>query len=243
MGQHKLTPKAYTILKSKQPVFGTLLENETRTIFIESRPVEYDQELFEILRRKRKELADKAQLPPYVIFSDKTLSEMAYYYPMNEQSMRTISGIGNVKFTRYGEIFLDLIHEYCQARNLIEKPQPPGRPANRSNPPELSERSIQVGEAYNAGRSIQQLSAEQQVQPDTILQHLWNYAKAGKTLRQSGEFLALSHLPLDQQAAALDAFKKLGAERLKPIYEELGGTISYDELKILRLHYLSSLNT
>ena len=39
----------------------------------------------------------------------------------------------------------------------------------------------------------------------------------------------------------LEAFKKLGAERLKPVFEELGGTISYDELKILRLHYLSHL--
>jgi ATP-dependent DNA helicase RecQ len=242
-GRHKLTPKAYAVLKSKARVLGTLLEDEARTSFKESRPVEYDQELFEILRKKRKELADAAQVPPYVIFSDKTLSEMAYYYPMNEQSMRTISGIGDVKFTRYGEIFLDLIREYCQARNLIEKPRPPGRPVKRSNPPELSERSIQVGEAYNARRTIQQLSAELQVQPDTILQHLWNYAKAGKTLRQSGEFLALSRLPLDQQAAILVAFKKLGAERLKPVYEELGGMISYDELKILRLHYLSSLNT
>ncbi len=67
--------------------------------------------------------------------------------------------------------------------------------------------------------------------------------KQAKPCAQSGEFLALSHLPADQQAAALDAFKKLGAERLKPVFEELGGTISYDELKILRLHYLSSLNT
>ena len=240
-GQHRLTPLAYTTLKSKEPIMGIMLEDQAHMLTRKGLPADYDQELFEILRKKRKELADAAQVPPYVIFSDKTLSEMAYYYPMNEQSMRTISGIGDVKFTRYGEIFLDLIREYCQAKNLIEKPRPPGRPANRSNPPELSERSIQVGEAYNARRTIQQLSAELQVQPDTILQHLWNYAKAGKTLRQGGEFLALSRLPADQQAAVLVAFKKLGAERLKPVFEELGGTISYDELKILRLHYLSSL--
>ncbi len=240
-GQHRLTPLAYTTLISKEPIMGIMLEDQAHTLTRKGLPADYDQELFEILRKKRKELADAAQVPPYVIFSDKTLSEMAYYYPMNEQSMRTIGGIGNVKFTRYGEIFLDLLREYCQAKNLIEKPQPPGRPANRSNPPELSERSIQVGETYNAGHTIQQLAAELQVQPDTILQHLWNYAKAGKTLRPSGEFLALSHLSADQQAAGLVSFKKLGTERLKPVYEELGGMISYDELKILRLLYLSSL--
>ncbi len=117
-GQHRLTPLAYTTLISKEPIMGIMLEDQAHTLTQKGLPADYDQELFEILRKKRKELADAAQVPPYVIFSDKTLSEMAYYYPMNEQSMRTISGIGNVKFTRYGEIFLSLIREYCQAEDL-----------------------------------------------------------------------------------------------------------------------------
>jgi ATP-dependent DNA helicase RecQ len=241
-GRHKLTPKAYAILKSKAPVMGTLLEDEAVSISQKCQPAEYDQELFEILRKKRKELADEAQLPPYVIFSDRTLAEMAYYYPMTERSMRSTNGVGEVKLARYGEIFLNIIRKYCQDRNLEEKPRQIERQAFHSSRPELSGRAVQVGEAFNAGRTIQQLAAELQVQPDTIMQHLINYALEGSPMRQSGEFLALSRLPPEQQVAALEAFKKLGAERLKPVFEELGGMISYDELKILRLHYLCSLN-
>lgn len=97
-----------------------------------------------------------------------------------------------------------------------------------------------MGEAFNAGRSFEQLAEELQVRPDTIIQHLINYVLAGNALRQNDEFLALSRLTGQQQAIVLGAFQKLGAERLKPVFEELGGTISYDELKILRLNYLSS---
>ncbi len=240
-GRHKLTPKAYSVLKSKEPILGILLEDQLQALTRKDLPVDYDLELFEILRKKRKELADAAQVPPYIIFSDRTLAEMAFFYPMSERNMRSTNGVGEVKFARYGEIFLDIIREYCRARNLTEKPRSAGSQAVRSRQPELAERSIQVAEAFNSGRSLDQLAADLRIQPDTIIQHLINYALAGNTLRQDGEFLALSRLPAGEQAAVLTAFTKLGAERLKPVFEELGGTISYDELKILRLHYLSHL--
>jgi ATP-dependent DNA helicase RecQ len=239
-GQHKLTPSAYTALKSKEPILGILLEDQPQVLTRKGLSADYDQELFEILRKKRKELADAGRVPPYVIFSDKTLAEMAFFYPMTKTSMRSTNGVGDVKFDRYGEIFLGLIGEYCRARNLVEKPRPARDQAVRSKQTELGERSIQVGEAFNAGHSLEQLAADLQVRPDTIIQHLINYMLAGNNLRQNEEFLALSKLPADQQASVLEAFKNLGAQRLKPVFEELGGTISYDELKIIRLHYLSS---
>ena len=168
-GQHRLTPLAYTLLKTKEPVMGILLEDYARPLTHKRLLADYDQGLFEILRQKRKELADAAHVPPYVIFSDRTLVEMAFYYPMTEENMRSTSGVGEVKFARYGEIFLSLIREYCQARNLVEKPRTTGAPTVRSKQSELGERYIQVGEAFNAGRSLEQLAAECQVQPDTII--------------------------------------------------------------------------
>jgi ATP-dependent DNA helicase RecQ len=114
-GRHKLTPKAYAVLKSKEAIMGVLLEDPPELEARKGLPADYDLELFEILRKKRKELADAAQVPPYVIFSDRTLAEMAFYYPMSERNMRSTNGVGEVKFARYGEIFLSLIREYCSA--------------------------------------------------------------------------------------------------------------------------------
>lgn len=242
-GRHKLTPKAYAILRSKQAVLGTLVEEQAPPTFRKGKIIDYDQELFELLRKKRKELADAARVPPYVIFSDKTLAEMAYYHPMTESSIRKTNGVGDVKLTRYGQTFLSIIREYCQERNLIERPRQAESQIYPSSEPSLGARHKLVGEAFNAGQTAQMLATELRVQLDTVLNYLLTYLREGHTLRQSREFLELSRLSADQQTAVLDAFKKLGAERLKPVFEELDGTISYAELRILRMHYIIHLSS
>jgi ATP-dependent DNA helicase RecQ len=73
---------------------------------------EYDPALFEILRAVRKTFADEQQVPPFVVFSDKTLHEMCRYYPVTSADMRNISGVGDVKLERYGEYFIREIQKY-----------------------------------------------------------------------------------------------------------------------------------
>ena len=68
-----------------------------------------DQPLFDALRARRKEIADQLDLPPYVIFHDATLREMAEHRPRNEADLLTINGVGEAKLARYGQAFLELI--------------------------------------------------------------------------------------------------------------------------------------
>jgi ATP-dependent DNA helicase RecQ len=68
-----------------------------------------DQSLFEALRERRKELADSHDLPPYVIFHDATLRQMAEHRPASEEDLLDISGVGEVKLARYGKAFLEVI--------------------------------------------------------------------------------------------------------------------------------------
>jgi ATP-dependent DNA helicase RecQ len=74
-----------------------------------------DRALFEKLRAKRMELAKAQSVPPYVIFHDKTLSEMAARRPRSIAELATISGAGEVKRARYGEAFLKVINEHVRA--------------------------------------------------------------------------------------------------------------------------------
>ena len=71
-----------------------------------------DQTLFESLRECRMELAKKAHVPPYIIFSDKTLHDMSVKQPVNKEEMLMISGVGEVKYQRYGKAFLGVIQQY-----------------------------------------------------------------------------------------------------------------------------------
>ena len=70
---------------------------------------EADQPLFDALRRRRKEIADRLDLPPYVIFHDATLMQMAEHRPQTEADLLTISGVGEAKLERYGGEFLEVI--------------------------------------------------------------------------------------------------------------------------------------
>ena len=96
-----------------------------------------------------------------------------------------------------------------------------------------------VAEAYNSGDSVAGLMERYHVTVDTVLKHLTSYVEAGNTLRRADELLALSIASPDQQAAAFAAFDELGTTLLKPVFDKLNGTINYDDLKILRLCFLS----
>ena len=70
---------------------------------------EADPELFARLRALRFQIAKKEKVPPYIIFSDKTLIDMSAKAPKNKEEMLNVSGVGEVKFQRYGQAFLEVI--------------------------------------------------------------------------------------------------------------------------------------
>jgi len=72
---------------------------------------DYEVEIFDQLRELRKAIATENKVPPYVVFSDKTLKELSNLMPSNKAEMLNIHGIGEVKFERYGQLFLDKMEE------------------------------------------------------------------------------------------------------------------------------------
>ena len=205
--------------------------------------LETNNALLALLRARRKEMADAAGVPPYVIFNDKTLVEMAAYFPQSPDSLLAISGVGQVKLQRYGEEFLAILRAYCRKHHLGEKVKPGLTDAGREIPPETgdsSRRFMQVGAAYQGGESIHTLISRYQVTLSTVLDHLARYLAAGQALRCGDDLLALAPASPDEQEAAYRAFDELGPAALRPVFERLDGRISYDDLKILRLIYLAS---
>lgn len=125
----RLTDKSWLILKNKEKV------NLTKPM-ISARPakhsepaeqIPYNMTLFSILRDLRRSLAADQNLPPYIIFSDTSLKEMATYYPRTKQEFSQIKGVGEQKLNQYGEIFIKEINDYCTPLGLkaeIQKTKP-----------------------------------------------------------------------------------------------------------------------
>jgi ATP-dependent DNA helicase RecQ len=187
-----------------------------------------------LLRAKRKQLADADSVPPYIIFSDRTLVEMSAYYPQSRASLLEISGIGQVKLEKFGDIFLEVIKPYCQQHNLSEIASKTARKIEYA----IGTRTRLIGEAYNKGASLAHLIEQYQVKVATIIDHLTKYAVAGNKLQNREDFLPLT-ASLEDQQAALAAFEELGAEYLKPVFDKLGERVSYEDLRCLRLLYFA----
>ena len=112
-----LLPKAVSILKNKESieivrVVEKIKEKEHfKTFKVSGTPC--DQELFELLRVLRKEIAQEQGIPPYVVFSDRSLHDMSSICPRTADTMLTVTGVGEVKLERFGRQFLRLIERYC----------------------------------------------------------------------------------------------------------------------------------
>jgi ATP-dependent DNA helicase RecQ len=102
-------------------------------------------------------------------------------------------------------------------------------------------RHVVIGEAFNSGQSVKNIMAKFSIKQITILDHLFKYLQEGYPLRFD-EFFALSTIQPDQKSLVLETFNRLGAELLRPAFNALNKEISYDDLKILRLYYLSKKN-
>src|SRR5690606_24216610 len=78
-------------------------------------------ELFEALRELRGVFARSENIPAYIVFSDATLVEMATYLPQNDWELKRISGVGDLKFDKYGADFLNEIRNYCVRNELVSR--------------------------------------------------------------------------------------------------------------------------
>lgn len=222
-GSIKLTDKGRAVLNGEQ-VWGIPVETTG----------EYDSVLFEQLRAKRKELADAEGVPPYMVFSDRALEEMATYFPHSKESFETMHGIGQMGVEKYGYPFLPIISTYCQQHGLTERPKLTAR-VGRSTA-DLGSRSRQIGERFQAGELIAELMRAYKIKRQTIILHLSKYVKAGNSLpveRLHDE----SSLSTEIKDRVLEIFDELGTDYLNPVFEAFDGTISYEELYLIRVIY------
>jgi ATP-dependent DNA helicase RecQ len=243
-GGLNLTEKAWDVFKGKENVCGRIEADEIKVV--KKRPTEnitdFDEKLFDRLRKKRKEIADEAKVPPYVIFSDRTLIEISAFFPQTINNMRNIYGIGEEKLKKYGFIFLEIICEYCEKHSIDEKPKESGQGKRKTSKQGLKLRHVAIGEAYNAGESIEKIMSQYSIKLVTVLDHLFKYYLESKKIRSDG-LLSVSALSQKEVQAVLETFDRLGPEYLSPIFKEHNGDVSYEDLKIIRLYYLSDKPT
>jgi len=229
-GSLKLTADGYQVLRGER--FLGMLPAEVRP-FAVSRSSR-DEPLFALLRAKRKELSEQDGVPPYIIFSDRSLEEMATFFPQSRDTFSQIIGVGHVKLEKYGEIFIPLIQAYCREQGIREVKRP-ATVSISSSSSGLKNRTQQVLGLYNTGSTIHEIAQTFNVKQKTVINHLWKAVQSGESISYDG-LLSASNLSDEEQQKALAVFAELGVDLLQPVYMALDHAIEYDELHLLRLY-------
>ena len=202
---------------------------DKKTPLIPQVPHPYIQALFDDLRSVRTRFAKSENVPPYIIFSDVTLVEMATYLPQNESEMRKISGIGDLKYQKYGADFLSEIKTYCAKNDLTSriglkspKRERKARTKRDASGKDTYHTSLEM---FQSGKSISDIAKERGITENTVESHLARFIASGE--------ISLEQIVPDQKIEPIrEAIVKFAdTNALSPIKEFLGDEYRYGEIK------------
>ncbi len=226
-----LTEKSLPVLRGEERVelFQVTVKEEKKSSLVAAAAHEYFQDLFDELKSLRSRFAREENVPPYVVFSDATLVEMATFLPHDESEMRRISGVGDLKLEKYGADFTDAVRDYCDRNDLssrIDLKTPKREPKKRTRRDVNGDSTYEVSlKMFRSGLSIAEIAERRGMTRSTIEIHLVRYI-------QSGEITVEDFVPehkIERIRSALERFRDLNA--LSPVKEFLGENYTYGEIR------------
>ena len=214
------------------PALGWRRRDAPPSIANEQADLAVDAALFEKLRTLRRGLAEERNVPPYVIFGDVTLRQMAAYLPQSRDSLSHISGVGAAKLEQWGEAFLEIIRSHAGEQGLAERPVPGSRRTRESSGGGVSRHGATYAatkQLLEQGRSITEVAAERGLSVRTVVGHVEKLVDNGEDL-DLGPLLPAS----DRLEAIRHALDRSGALALAPVKAMLGKDYTYEEIRLVR---------
>lgn len=203
-----------------------------------------DQPLFEALRQVRKQLALEANLPPYVIVNDRTLLEMAAVRPSSIDGLKSIHGMGDARCKAYGVPLFACVERVSTERGLardVKALPDSGRRESRDgttgsqNTPRdfVPGRQQEARKLFRAKASIDSVAEKMNLSRGTIAKYFVEWLEA-----EPCDSIDPWVSP-DLQTKVLEAAKATQADRLKPIFDHLNGSVDYETIRIVLSFYAS----
>jgi ATP-dependent DNA helicase RecQ len=192
-----------------------------------------DEKLFEMLKELRQKEAKKKSLPPFVIFLENSLQDMATIYPTTLEEMEKCQGVSKGKAIKYGKPFVELIAKYVE-ENDIEKPDDfvMKSVANKAN------NKIYIIQNVDKKIPLETIAKNKSLKLDELLEEMETIAASGTKLNL--DYAIDEWLDEYDQEEIIDYFKSCETSSLQVAQEELSeNNYSWEQLKIMRIKFLS----
>ena len=195
----------------------------------------FNQELFDQLRSLRRTLAQTESVPPYIIFSDRTLHEMAACFPTTSEDLLKITGVGESKLNRYGPVFIETVAAFLKSHPDLAPFRSNDSPAAESDiSPVSSAARAGTGtvettwDLVRQGFSLEKMAVRRKLTPQTIRSHI-------EALILAGRAVDLNRLvDPKKQAYLTELFAGRSAARLREIMEASDGSLTWDEIALMK---------
>lgn len=193
-----------------------------------------DPELYNILKDLRKKMAKRLELPPYVIFQDPSLEAMATTYPITIDELQNIPGVGAGKAKRYGEDFLKVIKAHVE-ENEIERPEDL-RVRSVANKSKLK---ISIIQGIDRKIGLDSLAESKGLEFSELLDEVEAIVYLGTKININ--YFLDEIMDDDRQTDIFEYFKESESDDLEAAIDELGNEYSEEEIRLVRIKFLSEL--
>lgn len=193
-----------------------------------------DENLMKMLKDLRKQIAKKHNLPPFVIFQDPSLEEMSTQYPMTMEELKNISGVGDGKATKYGKAFIELIAKYVE-ENEIERPED----FTVKSVANKSAMKVAIIQAIDRKLPLTDFASAKGMPMPDLLHEL-------ETIVNSGTKLDLNYyindlVDEDDQDEIFQILRSSETGSLESVTDEYGDVYEEDELRLMRIKFISDM--
>ena len=194
-----------------------------------------DEKLFKMLKDLRKSIALKKNIPPFVIFQDPSMEEMTMQYPINFEELQKISGVGIGKAQRYGTPFIELIKKYVEENN-IERVQDfiMKSIVNKSG------KKVNIITNIDRKLPLEDIAKSQNKKIEELILEIENIVSSGTKINI--DYYLNNIIDEDAQKEIYDYFlEDAESDDISEAYEEFDGDYSEDELRLMKIKFMSEM--
>jgi ATP-dependent DNA helicase RecQ len=202
-----------------------------------SRAEAADPQLLAALRDVRKKIGKEKNLPPYVIFQDISLDEMATHYPISMEELTHLSGVGKGKAEKYGKPFIDFIQKYVEENDII-RPNDFGELIVKSVG-NKSETKIFIINCIDKRIGLDDIARSKNLSYAQVLEEVESIVKSGTKININ--YFVDSILDPEYQEELIDFFRSSELDDLEPIIQEFGDVYTIEELQLMKIKFLNEM--
>lgn len=232
---HKFLQNPYSILFSKDHDISSDKGGDDDIILNGKGCGALDEALMTLLKDLRKKIAKDNKVPPFVIFQDPSLDEMATRYPVSIEEMKEISGVGEGKANKYGKPFVELIAKYVE-ENDIERPQDLYVVRNLAG---KSDMKVYIIQSVDRKMPIEMIAKNKGLEMGELLTEMESIVNAGTRLNL--DYNINSSLGADEQEELFDYFRTTENADLEEALNEFDDVYSQEEIRLMRIKFISDL--